>query len=164
MNDASIKGVPTLLLKTVILLIGIATLAFLIWEPHVEGVNANATTFSEVYLDDPFLAFAYVASIPFFILLFQAFTLVVRAERNEVFTQRSVKALRVVQHCATAMVIFVVIGVVWLLSQPSDDRPPILAMGVIATVGSIVIGAAAAVAANTLQHAVDMKSENELTV
>jgi hypothetical protein len=63
-----------------------------------------------------------------------------------------------------AMVVFIVIGVSWLLSQPSDDRPPILGMGVVATMSCIVVGGAAAVSEKMLQRAIDMKSENDLTV
>ena len=44
---------------------GIGALAFLLWEPHLEGRNANATPY-ELYFNDPFLAYAYVASVSFF--------------------------------------------------------------------------------------------------
>ncbi len=42
-------------LQIVIVLIGVAALAFLLWEPQVEGVNKNRTNF-EIYFQDPFLA------------------------------------------------------------------------------------------------------------
>ena len=64
------KRSSTIFLQVVIVLIGIGALAFLLWEPHVEGVNAHATFF-EVYLD-PFIAYAYIGSIPFFVALYQA--------------------------------------------------------------------------------------------
>jgi hypothetical protein len=51
-------------LQVVIVLIGIGVLAFMLWEPHVEGRNAHATVF-EIYFHDPFLAYAYIGSIPF---------------------------------------------------------------------------------------------------
>ncbi|MEK7514868.1 MAG: hypothetical protein AAB608_00605 [Patescibacteria group bacterium] len=58
------KPLPTLFLKAAIVLIGIGALAFLLIEPHFEGRNVNATLF-EIYFRDPFLAYAYIASIPF---------------------------------------------------------------------------------------------------
>ena len=57
-------------LQAVIVLIGTGVLTLLFWEPHIEGVNANAGFF-EVYLD-PFIAYIYLVSIPFFVALYQA--------------------------------------------------------------------------------------------
>ena len=64
------KG-STIFLQFVIVLFGIGTLALLLWEPWIEGVNANATSFVQVYFDDPFLALAYAGSIPFFLALYR---------------------------------------------------------------------------------------------
>ena len=64
--------IPTIFLQAVIVLIGIGALALMLWEPHIEGRNAHATFF-EIYFKDPFLAYAYLASIPFFVALYQVF-------------------------------------------------------------------------------------------
>ena len=66
------KRSSTIFLQIVIVLIGIGALALLLWEPHLEGVNKHATLF-EMYFKDSFLAYVYVASIPFFVALYQAF-------------------------------------------------------------------------------------------
>jgi hypothetical protein len=50
-----------------------------------------------------------------------------------------------------------------MLSE-SDDRPPVIAIGVLTSFVSIVIATAAAVFERLLQTAVDIKSENDLTV
>jgi len=65
------KRSSTAFLQGVIVLIGIGALALMLWEPHVEGVNAHATLF-EMYVN-PFVAYAYIASMPFFVALYQAF-------------------------------------------------------------------------------------------
>jgi hypothetical protein len=157
------KRTPTVFLRAVIVLIAVATLAFLLIEPNFEGVNAHATFF-EIYFKDPFLTYVYIASIPFFIALYHAFKLLGLISDNAIFSQRSVKALELIKYCAIIMIPFIVIGVIWILSMPSDDRPPILAMGTITTLICIIVAAASGVFAKTLQHAVDMKTENELTV
>ena len=74
---ANVKAPPmnrssTAFLQTIIVLIGVGALALMLWEPHLEGRNAHATPF-EIYFKDPFLAYLYVASIPFFAALYQAF-------------------------------------------------------------------------------------------
>src|ERR1043165_1106898 len=96
----------TIFLQVVVVLIGIGALALLLWEPHVEGRNAHATTF-EIYFKDPFLAYAYIASIPFFAALFQAFKVLGYTRQNKVFSPAAVKALRTIKLCAIAIIAFV---------------------------------------------------------
>src|SRR6478672_7283181 len=98
--------VPTIFLQAVIVLIGIGALALLLWEPHLEGRNAHATPF-EIYFKDPFLAYVYVASIPFFAALVQAFKVLGYTRQNKVFSPAAVKALRTIKFCALAIIGFV---------------------------------------------------------
>src|SRR3954471_20373337 len=156
------KRSSTVFLQVVIVLIGIGALAFMLWEPHVEGRNAHATLF-EIYFKDPFLAYAYIASIPFFVALYQSFKVLGYAGQNKVFSQAAVKALRTIKFCAIAIIGFVVVSVIFLLRGDPEDRPPGVVMRVVLTFGSIVIATAAAMFERVLQNAVDMKSENDLT-
>ena len=66
------KRSSTTFLQVVIVLVGIGTLALMLWEPHLEGRNVNATLF-QIYFNDPFLVYAYIGSIAFFVALYQAF-------------------------------------------------------------------------------------------
>ena len=66
------KRGSTIFLQVVIVLLGFGVLTFLLWEPHLEGRNVNSTVF-EIYFKDPFLAYIYVAFVPFFVGLYQAF-------------------------------------------------------------------------------------------
>src|SRR5436190_2853996 len=161
MNQAPpAKRSPILFLQVVIVLIGIGALALLLWEPHLEGRNAHATPF-EIYFKDPFLAYAYVASIPFFAALYQAFKVLGYARQNKVFSQAAVRALRTIKFCAIAIIGFVVVGEIFIVMGDSDDRAGGVFMGVLITFGSIVIATAAATFERILQNAVDMKSEND---
>lgn len=156
------KRSSTAFLQMVIVLIGIAALAFLLWEPHVEGVNAHATLI-EMYFNS-FIAYVYIGSIPFFVALYQAFRLLGYAGRNEVFSQRSVRALRTLKYCALAIIGVVAVSVFFMIGGDRDDRPAGVFMRVLITFPSIVVAAAAAMFERILQNAVDMKSENDLTV
>jgi hypothetical protein len=153
----------TLFLRAVLVLFGIGALTFLLWEPHVEGRNVNATTF-EIYFKDPFLAFAYVASIPFFVGLYHAIKVLGYAGRNLEISPSAVKSVRTIKYCAIALIGFVVIGEVIILLNESDDRAGGVMMGLVILFGSIVVATATAVLERTLQNAVDMKSESDLTV
>ena len=76
-----------LFLKAVLVLVGIGALALMLWEPHIEGRNAHATLF-EIYFKDPFLAYAYIASIPFFVALYQAFKVLGYVRQTKTFRRR----------------------------------------------------------------------------
>src|SRR3989344_4419740 len=101
------KRSSTILLQVVIVLIGISALGFMLWEPHIEGRNLDTTLF-ETYFKDPFLAYAYLASIPFFVALYQAFTLLRYIGQNKVFSQAAVNALRTIKYCAISLVGFII--------------------------------------------------------
>jgi hypothetical protein len=152
-------------LQVVIVLIGIGALALMLWEPHIEGRNAHATLF-EMYFKDPFLAFAYIASIPFFVALYQAFKVLGYVRQNKTFSQATVKALRTIKYCAIAIIGFVAVSVIFMYPMfgDKDDRPAGVFMRILITVPSIVVATAAAMFERILQNAVDIKSENDLTV
>src|ERR1700752_1323090 len=129
--------VPTIFLQGVIVLIGIGALALLLWEPHIEGRNAHATLF-EIYFKDPFLAYAYVASIPFFIALYQAFKVLGYAGLNTIFSQAAVKALRTIKYCAIAIIGFVAVSVFFMMFEDPDGRPAGVFMRILIAFPSIV--------------------------
>jgi len=158
-----IQRSSTAFLQIVIVLIGMGALALMLWEPHLEGRNAHATVF-EVYFKDPFLAYAYLASIPFFVALYQGFKVLGYAGTDRVFSQAALKALRTIKFCAIALIGFVAVGELFIMMGDSDDRAGGVFMGVLITFVSIVIATAAATFERILQNAVDMKSENDLTV
>src|SRR5262245_51977764 len=113
-----IKRSSTAFLQIVIVLIGIGALALMLWEPHIEGRNAHATVF-EIYFKDPFLAYAYIASIPFFMALYQGFKVLGYAGQNQVFSQAAVRALRTIKFFAIAIIGFVAVGEIFVTVQPS---------------------------------------------
>jgi len=156
------KRSSTIFLQVVIVLIGMSALALMLWEPHLEGRNAHATPF-EIYFKDPFLAYAYLGSIPFFVALYQAFRALGYIEQNKAFSSANVKAVRTIKVCAIAIIGFVAVGEIFIMLSDSDDRAGGVFMGVLITFGAVVIANAAAVFERLLQNAVDMKSENNLT-
>ena len=158
------KG-STLFLKTVILLIAIGALAGMIRFPQTEGRATNLDLIS-IYTD-PFIIYGYIASIPFFVALYQAFKLLGYVDKNRIFSQAAVKAVRNVKYCAITIVVFIMGAEAFLFiveRSKSDDPAGGVAMGIFITFISIVIATAAAVFQKLLQNAVDLKTENDLTV
>jgi hypothetical protein len=158
------KRSSTIFLQVVIVLVGIGALTLLLWEPQIEGVNAHATNF-EIYFKDPFLALVYAGSIPFFVALYQAFRVLAYVRHDTTFSPATVKAMRTIKYCAIAIIGFVVVEEFFImLNHGDDDAAGGVFMGVLITFGSIVVATAAAMFERVLQNAVDMKSENDLTV
>ncbi len=139
---------------------GIGVLALMLWEPHLEGRNVNATLF-QIYFNDPFLAYAYTASIAFFIALYQAFKLMGYIGRDEVFSAHSVKALQTIQYCAKTIVGFVVAAEAYLfIIRPGDDIAGGVFMGLLIIFASGMVAIVAALLEQILQEAVDMQSKS----
>ena len=106
----------------------------------------------------------YVASIPFFVALSQAFKVLGYAGQNKVFSQEAVKGLRTIRYCALAIIGFVAVSVIFMIIADDDDRPAGVFMRILVAFPSIVVATAAAMFERVLQNAVDIKSENDLTV
>jgi hypothetical protein len=159
------KRGSTIFLQIVIALFGIGVFALLLWEPQLEGRNVHATQF-EIYFKDPFLAYIYLAFVPFFVGLYQAIRMLGYARRDEVFSPNAVRALRVIKYCAIAVAVFIVGAEVYIFIfvRGTDDVAGGVIMGAFIIFVSAIVGTAAAVFERILQNAVDIKSENDLTV
>jgi hypothetical protein len=142
----------TLFLQIVTVLTGIGAFVLLLWEPHLEGRNVHATAF-QIYFNDPFLAYAYVASISFFLALYQTFKLLGYARQDTLFSQAAVKALRTIKFCATALIGFVVGAEIVIMLGTSDDRAGGVFMGILIGFGAMVMAAAAVMFERILQNA-----------
>lgn len=147
-------------IQAVIVLIAIGALAFMLWEPQVEGRNVNAIFF-EIYFKDPFLAYAYIASIPFFAALYQAFKALKYFGQDKI---KAVKALRTIKYCAIIIIGFAVAGEIFIMLNDSDDRAGGIFMGILIIFGSIVVATVATIFERILQNAVDVKSKRDINV
>jgi hypothetical protein len=158
------KRISTLFLQAVVVLIGIVALVLMIWMPLTEGRAANLDLF-HIYVD-PLILYAYAASIAFFVALYKTFKLLGYIGQNKVFSPDSVKTLKSIKHCAIIMGILIVLAGVYirLFHEKGDDPAGFIAICIVTTFVSIVFATAAAVFEKLLQNAIDMKSENDLTI
>jgi hypothetical protein len=155
------KKTPILFLQVLMILIGISVLILMLWEPHIEGRNTHAALF-EIYFKDPFLAYAYIASLPFFMGLFQVYKLLGHIGQNKVFSQKSIESLKIIKYCAIFIIIFVVIAEIFIIFTESDDRAGGVFMGILVALGSIVIINIAVVFEGILHKAINLTSKNNL--
>ena len=152
---SNVKSVLAVLCQVAVVLFGLAILAFLLWEPHIEGRNAHATFF-QIYFQDPFLAYVYLGSVPFFLALRRAFGLFGNFRREGVFSAESVDALRAIRRWAVTLIGFVVGAAVWiLLFGDREDRPAGIFMSLLVTLGASVVAVVAALAARKLRSVLE---------
>ena len=164
-NHSGGKKASTIFLQIIIVLMGIGMLTLLLWEPHLEGRNVNATFF-EIYFKDPFLAYIYIAFIPVFVGLYKAYKILGYVRQNKSFSESTVKAFRTIKRCAIIFIAFVVgaESYFFVVMRGKDDIAGGVAIGLVLIFTSVVTATAAALFERLLQNAVDIKSENDLTV
>ncbi|MEZ4809257.1 MAG: DUF2975 domain-containing protein [Allomuricauda sp.] len=158
------KRISILFLQAVVVLIGIVALFIMIRFPLTEGRAVNLDLFS-IYAD-PFILYGYASSIAFFVALYKAFRLLGYIAQDKLFSLNAVRALRSIKNSAIILSILIAMAGLYikLFHDKADDPAGFLAMCIVTTFISIAVAAAVAVLEKILQNAVDMKSENDLTI
>lgn len=159
----SMKRGSTLFLKFVLLLITLITLIGLIWFPQTEGRAANLDLIS-IYTD-PFIVYIYIGSIPFFVGLYQAFKLLNFIDANHAFSQGAINTLKNMKFASLSLIGSIILALFYIRFFAHGDDPagPTM-LGFFAVFATAVITTATAVFQRLFQNAVDIKSENDLTV
>ncbi|EEL45124.1 hypothetical protein bthur0009_27110 [Bacillus thuringiensis serovar andalousiensis BGSC 4AW1] len=107
----------------------------------------------------------YATAIPYYFALYQTFKLLNYIDKNNAFSELSVKALKNIKYSALAISVLYVLGMpLFYLVAERDDAPGIIVIGMIIIFASMVIAVFAAVLQRLLKDAIDIKSENDLTV
>lgn len=159
-----LKKSSTGFLKFVLLLIAAAVLTGILWFPQTEGRAVNLDPVS-IY-SDPFIIFIYIGTIPFFYGLYQAFKLLNLIDANKAFSQSAVNTLSNMKFASIALIIFIVLALIFIRLNANGDDDPAgpTALGIVVSFAVAVIATACGVFQRLLQNAVDIKSENDLTV
>ncbi|WP_080843619.1 DUF2975 domain-containing protein [Cytobacillus gottheilii] len=159
------KQVSTLFLKMAVIFIGIPILALCIFlVPQMGKVAA------ELLPDFPAIKYMvymifWGSAIPFYFALFQAFSLLRYIDSNKAFSQVSVNALKKIKYCAIIISSLHILALpLFYLFAEVDDAPGVILVGMLVPFASMVIAVFAAVLQKLLQEAIDIKSENDLTV
>ncbi|MEY2196760.1 DUF2975 domain-containing protein [Neobacillus sp. BF23-41] len=159
------KRGTTLFLKVADILIGIPVLALCIFLVPEIG-NVVAKLLSEfAYIKYLVSIVLYASAIPFYFALYQAFKLLRYIDKNEAFSQISVIALKKIKNCAiTISILHVLVLPLFYLFAEKDDAPGVIFVGLVVPFASMVIAIFAAVLQKLLKEAIDIKSDNDLTV
>ncbi len=156
------KG-STLFLKLIICLIAFGALVGMIWFPQAEGRATNLNLVN-IYAD-PLIVYIYIASIPFFVGLFQAFKLLNFIDAGKAFSQVAVDTLRNMKFASLTIIGFIALAVFYIrFFVKGDDPAGPIALGIYLAFAFGVIATVISIFQKLFQNAVDIKSENDLTV
>ncbi|AIQ40906.1 DUF2975 domain-containing protein [Paenibacillus sp. FSL R7-0297] len=159
------KPGSTTFLKAVIILFGMAALALCVFVvPEIAEFAAELYP-EHAYIQALVMIDLYGAALPFYIALYQAFKLLGYIDQNKAFSDASVQVLKNIKRCAVAISSMFVLGMpLFYLMAERDDAPGIIVIGMIIILASMVIAVFAAVLQKLLNEAIELKSENDLTV
>ncbi len=157
------KRGTTLFLKLAVLFIGLPIIALCIFGLIWLISNPANPDYDQVLY--PIIIGIYISTIPFFIALYQAFKLLSYIDKNQAFSDLSVKALKKIKFCALIIsgLYVVILPFVFGLAQ-IDDAPGLVLVGMVPIFASLVIAVFAAVLQRLLQDAIEIKKENDLIV
>jgi hypothetical protein len=155
----NMKQGSTIILRGVVILIGLVVLALCVFALP-SGIVSDKTGYYR-----PILFGLYVPAIPFFYALYQALKLLGYVDKNRAFSELTVKALKNIKLCAFIISALFTVGQPYVFyAADRDDAPGVALIGFVIIGASFVIATAAAVMQKLVQNAVDIKSENDLTV
>lgn len=153
------KHGSTLILRWAVILIGLFVLGVCVFLIPLILMSPD----TELY--KPSLAGLYLPAVPFFWALYQALKLLTLIDKNEPFSIGSMDAFKQIKYCA------LIISGIFLVSSPyiyyvadQDDAPGVLLIVLIIAFASFVIATFSALMQRLVQSAVDLKTENDLTV
>lgn len=159
----NVKQDSTTFLKVIVFLIGIAILALCFFWLPVIAIN-DAKAHPGDYSLYPFLGYAYGCFIAFCVALYQVFKLLTYIERNNAFSDLSLKSLKVIKKCGLTTIFFIVLGIVTLkviAKVSGDDSAGPIALGLIGILATSIITVIVDVLQKLLKNLLYTKPEND---
>lgn len=103
--------------------------------------------------------------IPFIFALYQSLKLLNYIDGKKAFSDLSVKALKKIKFAAfsISLIYAIILPFIYIVAE-IDDAPGIILMGMVPIFAALVVGVFAAVLQKLLNEAINIKSENDLTV
>lgn len=118
------------------------------------------------YVQYPVLVALYLAALSFLVALFWGFKLLRYIDRHEAFSHLSVRALKWIKYSVAAVSGFfaLLMPVVYYIADREDAPGLLLFSGIIFVLAPFIIAVFAALLQKLFQSAIDIKTENDLTV
>ena len=159
------KPSSTLFLRIVIIILALPILAACIFVyPIITQRGAEIYT-QFAFMHYPYLFILYLASILYFFALYQGMNLLKYIDQNNAFSDDSVRALKNIKISALIITLLLIsfMPVAYTIAD-LDDVPGILLLSLAIMFTPLVMSVFAALLEKLLHEAIQIKSENDLTV
>ncbi|WP_342512137.1 DUF2975 domain-containing protein [Sporosarcina sp. FSL K6-1522] len=159
----NVKRGSTTFLKVIIFLIGIAVLAVCIFL-FPEAARRDAIERPGDYSLYPLLVCAYGICITFSVALYQVFKLLTYIEKNNAFSELSLKSLKVIKKCAFTVIFFILLAIVYLRVHAQftgDDAAGPISLSLMGILATSIIAAIVDALQKPLKNVPDIKSKND---
>ena len=160
------KRCSTIILRCAVFLAGALILTLCGLTTILSVKELFSVTADYDYLTYILLIGTYASAAPFFIALYQALKLLNYIDSDRVFTELSVKALRIITHCAMAVFVVCTLGGLpffYAIAQ-LDDAPGAIIIGMAISGVAFIVAVFASVLNRLLQDVIEIKTENDLTI
>lgn len=148
----------TFFLKAIICLLGLAAAGLCIIFLGVT-LSGNAGMYA------PILLGMTATAIPFFYALLQGLRLLSYIDKNTAFSEQSVLAIKKLKYSAGIISAFYALAMPFIAYvAEKDDAPGVILIALVCIGAPLITAVFAAVLQKLLQNAIDLKSENDLTV
>lgn len=154
----NVKQGSTNFLKVFIFLAGIGVLALCIWLPEIAVKDARVHPETAYFLI-PFLVCAYGFCIAFSVALYQAFKLLTYIEKNNAFSELSLKSLRVIKKCAFTVIFLFLFGIVSLMvlaKTTGDDAAGPISLSLMGILVTSIVAAFISVLQIPIKNSLDV--------
>lgn len=112
-----------------------------------------------------FIIALYITAFLLYVVVFQAFKILLLVDQNLVFAEKSLRAVRNIKWATTGM------GLALIATMPKiyavaeeEDAPGMILIGAVIILFPFIVSTFVAVLQKLLQNAIDIKAENDLTV
>ncbi len=159
------KPSSTIFLRIVIFILGLPILAACFYVYPIVTLRGSEILPQFAFMRIPYLTILYVASLLYFFALYQGFRLLNYIDQNNAFSDLSVKALsniKISALCITGLLV-TFMPVAYTVGD-MDDAPGIIILAAAIVFIPLVISVFAALLEKLLHEAIQIKSENDLTV
>ncbi|RIW32015.1 DUF2975 domain-containing protein [Bacillus salacetis] len=155
----------TLFLKAALVLLGLPILAACVLGLPMVAMEAAEHDYEALTWLYAIFVVMYISAIPYFAALYQSYRLLTYIDKNNAFSDLSVSALKKIKLYAAMISILYAAGLPFFYMMAEiDDAPGVILIGMVIIFASVVIGVFAAVLQKLLRNAIDIKSENDLTI
>ncbi len=156
------KRSAIIFLQALILLTGIAVLAFMIRIPLMEGRAKDLDLF-HIYTD-PFILYGYASSIVFFIGLYKLFRLLGYIRQHKLYSPEAAGVLKSIKYCAILLSVLIAGAALFILvSHPKEDDPAgFLALCIVTASVALVVAVLAAKSGKKIQETIMMQQGKKL--